>query len=295
MYAFTACCITGTLMVPSNSSAGNATSSRAVPLPENEAACNEVCSVCSGIAHLLADDDDPVHGTSDRAADVDQMTLGVDLLDAEMRLRVVLGAEVAGHALALDDARGIGARANRARTTMLGVTVRVRTAAGLVPLHDALEAAAFAGARDLHRLADFEDVDAEGVAELERGDLELGVAFAVEAHAAHDAGRRVETRLLGVPDFRARGAAAAGDALVLGIGGTRNGPRFTAHAQLHRGVARLRLVDDAEHAIRLGRDHRHRNLLPLVVEDLGHAQLSANQSTHCVLLHFDLDVDARRE
>ena len=88
--------------------------------------------------------------TGDRAADVDQVALRVDFLDAEVRLRVTRVAVVARHLLALDDARRIGARSDGARTAVLRVAVRVRTAADAVALHDALEATTLRRAGDLH-------------------------------------------------------------------------------------------------------------------------------------------------
>jgi hypothetical protein len=47
-------------------------------------------------------------------------------------------------------------------------------------------------------------------------------------------------------------------------------------------VASLRLVGHAEHWIGFSFDHRHRDLLTLFVEDLGHAQLFANDANHCL-------------
>src|SRR5215470_19460674 len=101
---------------------------------------------------LLADDHDAARLSGDRAADVDQVALRVDLLDAKVRLRVALVAVVARHALALDDARRIRAGSDRAGTTVLRVAVRVRTTARLVALHDALEPTALRRARDFDRL-----------------------------------------------------------------------------------------------------------------------------------------------
>src|SRR3954466_3521491 len=91
---------------------------------------------------LLADEHDPVGRTGDRPADVDQIALGIDLLDPKVRLRVPLIAVLPRHRLALDDARRIGARPDGTRTAVLRVAVRVRSTTGLVALHDALEATA---------------------------------------------------------------------------------------------------------------------------------------------------------
>src|ERR1035441_6561908 len=99
---------------------------------------------------LLADEHDPVPGTGHRAADVDQVALRVDLLHAEMRLRAAFGSEVAGHLLALDHARRIGAGPDRAGTPVLRVAVCIGPAMEVPALHHALETAALARARDFH-------------------------------------------------------------------------------------------------------------------------------------------------
>jgi hypothetical protein len=82
--AFTAWCITGTFTVPSNVLPGSAT---------RRAGCRAPCTrprrgswvLPSGSA-LLADEHDAVGRTGDAAADVDQVALGIDLLDAEVAL-----------------------------------------------------------------------------------------------------------------------------------------------------------------------------------------------------------------
>src|ERR1051325_1832903 len=124
---------------------------------------------------LLPNDHGAVGGTGDRAADVDQIALRVDLLDAKPDGGVACGAVVTRHALALDDARGIGARSDRARLPMLGVAVGVGTTADAVALHDALKAVSLAGAGDLHQLALLEHVDLHQVADVVGGDLRLRV------------------------------------------------------------------------------------------------------------------------
>src|SRR5262249_44460557 len=146
-------------------------------------------------------------------ADVDQVALGVDLLDAEVSLCVSLVAIVTRHALALDDARRIGARADRARTAMFRVAVRVRTAAGAVALHDALEAVSPRRAGDLHRVAHGEDVALHEVADVVRRDLRFRVPRLVEPHRSQHARRRLEPGLLGVADRGERRAMSLRRAL----------------------------------------------------------------------------------
>src|SRR5690606_17399031 len=99
---------------------------------------------------------------------------GVDLLDAQMRLRVPRRAVVAGHLLPLDDARGVSAGAHGTRATMLGVAVRVRTTADAVALHDTLEAATLGGAGDLDGLTGLEDADRDQITDVVRRDLDRG-------------------------------------------------------------------------------------------------------------------------
>src|SRR4029079_474890 len=107
-----------------------------------------------------------------------------------MGVLVALVAIVARHALALDDARRVGARSDRARTTVLRVAVRIRTTACFVALHDALEAAALRGPGDFDRLANREHVDLHDVANIVGRNFDLRVATLVAANAAPDAPRR---------------------------------------------------------------------------------------------------------
>src|SRR5215210_3624322 len=84
--AFTAWCITGMFTVPSNRSAGSSTFSRAVPLAEYAAAFIVVVSAIS--LTLLLHEHDAVGRTGHRTADVNQISLGIDALDAKVRLCV---------------------------------------------------------------------------------------------------------------------------------------------------------------------------------------------------------------
>src|SRR5262249_48103805 len=150
-----------------------------------------------------------------------------------------LVAEVTRHTLALDDARRVGARSDGAGTTVLRVAVRVGTAAGLVALDDALEAAALRRAGDLDRVADGEHVDLHEVADVVRRDLDLRVARLVEPNAAQHRGRIVEARLLPVPDFRQVRAATLRRALALRRVAAQ---ALLAEAELERRVPDFRLV-----------------------------------------------------
>src|SRR5262245_36909832 len=227
---------------------------------------------------LLAHDHDAARFAGDRAADVDQVALRVDLFDAKVRLGVALVAEVARHALALDDAGGIGTRSDGAGTTVLRVAVGVGTTTRLVALHDTLEASALRGAGDLDGLADLEDVDLHHIADAVFRNLDLRVARLVEPNAAEDSRRRVEPCFLRVADF---GEVRATTLRVLRLAFRRVAPQtLRAEAELNGRVSILLQVGHSEHRIRLGCDHRDRNLLSLFVEDLGHAQLLADYPYH---------------
>src|SRR5215211_4144435 len=95
---------------------------------------------------LLRHGDDAILGTRDGAADEQEIPLGVDPDDRESQLGVALRAHVPGHPFALDDARRVGARADRARLPVPGVAMAGRTAAEAVAVHHPLEPAALGGA-----------------------------------------------------------------------------------------------------------------------------------------------------
>src|SRR5829696_342994 len=231
-----------------------------------------------GVSHglpLLANDDDPVRRAGYGAADVDQIALGVHLLDPQADLGVPLGAVVTRHLLALDDARRIRAGSDRARAAVLRVAVRVRSTAEAPALHHALEAATLGRAGDLHLLARREDRDVDPVADGVRRDFHLRVARLVESDAANRAWRGIEPRLPGVAELRVRRAISLGRLLALGVRAAR---ALRARAELQRlEPARVR---DREHRVGLRLDHGARDLLPRFVEQLGHAQLLADDADH---------------
>src|SRR4051812_46727730 len=109
-------------------------------------------------ASLLGHGDDPVPGTRNGAAYEQEIALRIHLHHGEPELGMPLGPHVAGHPLAFDDARRVGARADRARLPVPRVAVRGRSAAEAMAVHHALEAPALGGAGDLDPLAGGEDV-----------------------------------------------------------------------------------------------------------------------------------------
>src|SRR5262245_49849618 len=110
--------------------------------------------------------------TGKRTPDQQQLTPGIDADYLEVLGSVAGCSHVAGHALAREDASGILVLADGAR-----LVVRYRVAVArtvrreVVALDDAGEALALRDARNVHFLSDFEDVDADGSAQLEVGDL----------------------------------------------------------------------------------------------------------------------------
>src|SRR6185312_7448483 len=132
-----------------------------------------------------------------------------------MRLRVALVTITARHLLALDDAGRIRTRSDRARTAMLGVAVRVRSAAKAPALHNALEAATLRGARDLDRIARRKDRDVDHVADVVGRDLGILARRVVDAERLERVRRCVEACLLRMTDLSLVRATAARSALVL--------------------------------------------------------------------------------
>src|SRR3982751_3296880 len=134
-----------------------------------------------------------------------------------MSLGVTRRAVVTRHLLALDDTRRIGAGADGAGTTVLGVTVSVGTAAESIALDDALEAAALGGAGDFNLLAGCEDLDRHLVAKVVGRDvlLVLRKLRVIETEAAEDFRREGEAGLCRVSDDRLVGATAAWSPLAL--------------------------------------------------------------------------------
>src|SRR6266566_8349294 len=90
-------------------------------------------------ASLLADGDQAVHRPRHRAADEQEIALGVDLHDAQADLGKVARAHVPGHALALDDAGRVGTRRDRSRFAVPRVAVGHGAAGGMLTLHAAPE------------------------------------------------------------------------------------------------------------------------------------------------------------
>src|SRR6185437_14064545 len=155
-----------------------------------------------------------------------------------MSLRVTRSTVVTRHSLALDDTRRIGAGADGAGTTVLGVAVGVRTTAEAVTLHDTLEATTLRRASHLDLLAGGENLDSDLVAGVVGRDLLLVLLQlrVVETEAAENFGRDGDAGLGRMTDDRLVGATATRRSLAfLGFAGMA----LLAEAKLDRVEADL--------------------------------------------------------
>src|SRR3989449_5742215 len=148
-------------------------------------------------APLLADGDQAVHRARHGAAHEQEIALRVDPHDPQAELGGVARAHVARHALALDDARRVGARRDRSRLAVPCVTVGLRAAVEVMAVDDALEAAALRHAAHFHAIAFGKDGDGDRAAR--------GRRFAGHVKAPDHAGRRLDTALLRVAPEGPRG------------------------------------------------------------------------------------------
>src|SRR5581483_6799255 len=150
--------------------------------------------------------------------------------------------------LSLDDTRRIGAWANGARLSVSCVTVRVRTAAEPVTLHDPLKAASLRGPLHFYHLARGEHVHLHGIADVVGRDLDLRVPRLVESEAAQHARRVVEARLFRMAQLRLVRATSTRCATAVAAFA---GGALPFEAELHGREASRRLVRHGEHRIRL--------------------------------------------
>src|SRR5207253_10632243 len=134
------------------------------------------------------------------------------------------------------------------------VAVGLGAAAEVMAMDPALESAALGDTGDLHAVARGEDRHRHAVARLRGG----GLARVGEREALEHAGRRLETRLLGMARER--------------LGRPRR--LFALEAELHLGPRYL------DHGARAGFDHGDGHVRAFRVEDAGHAELSTDQSCH---------------
>src|SRR5213082_3349936 len=203
-------------------------------------------------ASLLAHRDEPVERAGHRAAHEQQVALGVHLDHPEAQLGEAACAHVAGHPLAFDDARRIGAGSDRPGLAVPRVAVGLGAPAEVMAVHHALEAATLGHARDLYAVALREDRHRHALARLRR------LALRAQHEALQHARRRLAAGLLHV----------AGQ----GFGGALR--LLDAKAELDLRARHL------HHRARARFDHRDGHVRALGVEHARHAQLATNQSGH---------------
>src|SRR6266568_7211315 len=189
----------------------------------------------------------------DWSSDVCSSDLGIDAHHLVGAGGHALVAHLARHAHALEHAGGVGGADGAGLPDVHG-TVRFRPAAELVALDEALEALAFASAGHVDELAGGEDLHLELLALLE----------AVVAADLDEVPVRVEAGLLEGAELGLR-YAALGDRLECDPRGRVAVPLLRAQAE---DAARARLP------------HGHGGGRAVGVEQLGHAQLSGEESFH---------------
>src|SRR2546423_1885221 len=203
-------------------------------------------------ASLFAHRDESVERARHRATHEQQVALGIDPHHTEAELRKAPGPHVPGHPLSFDDSRRVGSRCDRPGLAMPRVAVGLGTAAEVMAVDHALEAAALGDAGDLHAVALREDRHRHALPGLRR------LALRGQHEALQHARRRLETGLLHVAGQGLGGALRLAD----------------AEAQLDPGAG------DLHHRARARLDHRHGHVGALGVEHARHAEFATNQSGH---------------
>src|SRR5690606_7257872 len=205
--------------------------------------------------HGGADEHQPAVGAGHRALHQDEALLRVDPVHLEVLHGLAGVAHTAGHPHALEHAAGRGAAADRTGLAVhLVRTVRGLQAGEAVPLHDTGEALALGLAGDVDQLAGLERVGGDLLAEGVLGGVGGAHLDVVPARGQVVLAQVVAERLVDL---------ARVDLPV---------------AELDGGVAVGLRGPDARHDARTGLQDRHGHDLARFVEDLGHAELLAQDS-----------------
>src|SRR5580765_455094 len=201
--------------------------------------------------------DEAVRRSGDRSPHEDDVLLAIHTGDHEILDRERLAAHAARQALALDDARRVGRRTDRARLATHRRAVRRRAGGEPVALDHAREAAALGRAEDVDVLALLEyRRHVECLAERVGGHI-------AEAELAQVPGHR-QVALLELPQHRLRVPAFL----------------VRAESQLQRAVAVALAGADVRDGARSRLDHGHRDDVALLVEELRHAELLSDHAHH---------------
>src|SRR3954451_6441383 len=212
---------------------------------------------------------DAVARTGDRAAQHQQVVARVDAHDLEAALRDALVAHLARPADALEDTRGVGGGADRARRAHVVRAVRYGAAGEVVALDRALEALALRDAGDLDLRALLEGLDGHGLA---HGQLAGLVAELDDV---------LHRRRVGLAQV-----AELGLREVLLLGGAERELDGLVAVTLQRADARDRAGAGLEHGDALD--------IAFVGEDLGHAQLPGEDGGHGYASRISMSTPAGR-
>jgi hypothetical protein len=164
----------------------------------------------------LANDDVAAVGARHRAADQQQVVLGIDANHQQVPHRDAVDAHVTGHAMTLEDVVRIGIHADRPDVTVhLLHAVTGALPGEVVPLHHAGGPAALGRADDVDRLDVGEDVDLQLLADLKTvaGDAELAnetLRLAIRFRDGLNAGCRPALLTLAIQTCDVAAEAAAG-------------------------------------------------------------------------------------
>src|SRR5699024_7515142 len=208
--------------------------------------------------------------TRDGSLDEEDAGLGVDLVDLEVHGGHTLVTHASRHGLALEHAARGGCAADGTRLAVHRLrTVRGALTAEAVALHGAGETLALGGPCDVDEGAVGEHVRAELLAQLEAGRLLGAVEPELHEVAAWGHARLGEL----ARDGRAWGHARLGELARDGLGDLTGVDR--AEGDLHGVVAVGLFTSDPGDDARPGLDDGHRDDPVVLVEDLGHAELGA--------------------
>src|SRR3954469_4298368 len=222
-----------------------------------------------------------VLAAGDGAPDQEQVALSVDLDDVGAALGHPARSHLSRHPHALEDAGGVGARADRAGCADVVRAVGLGATAEVVSLDRALEALADGDRGDLDLLAGLEAGDGDVVADLDLGSgvarlLARAFALALGGLPAGGTGGDV-----GVAELDERPhPRRTGLLQVAGLGHPDPVLANRDGGELDSVVAVAVRLADRGHLVRRGLDHGHGNGGAVLEEDAGHTELLSDDRSH---------------